>query len=413
MRKPNWKLLLILTLTLSLFLGASSLAEELTPGATVAADPDSATGYTVTFVYENAEAQKVDLVGTFVFFKDGGKYMSLPETSYTPYEYEPGMYRGNNNDFPATLPMSKVEGTDFWTIALPLPSGHFLYNYKVDDAESSITDPANPPLASTAESGNTYKLSTVDVPYNAVQGSSTNFDFLLPRTDDQVGELTFADYIDINGDTAPLSVYLPYGYDPDRAEGYKTLYLAHGGGGTELEWFGSGCTDHIFDNLIAEGAVEPTIIVTMYNSQFGRNEDGTYADNRMSIIAQNVMEAILPFMEANYNVATEAAGRAFAGLSFGANTTSNVYICYPDQFGYLGIFSGGGRVVLDENDVERLSSPTILIGNGNYDFGNADALMVQMRNLGIAFDEYIIKGGHDWTVWQVLVRLFATDYLWK
>ena len=48
-----------------------------------------------------------------------------------------------------------------------------------------------------------------------------------------------------------------------------------------------------------------------------------------------------------------------------------------------------------------------------YDFFNEDALLVQLKALGIPCDEYIVAGGHDWTVWQVLVRIFATDYLWK
>ena len=55
----------------------------------------------------------------------------LPEEPYTPFEYEPGMFRANNNDYPATVAMSKVEGTDYWMVAMPLPSGHYLYNYKV------------------------------------------------------------------------------------------------------------------------------------------------------------------------------------------------------------------------------------------------------------------------------------------
>ena len=156
------------------------------------------------------------------------------------------------------------------------------------------------------------------------------------------------------------------------------------------------------------------IAVTMYNSEYGKDAEGNTTDERFEIISANVMENIIPFMEENYNIGTEASDRAFAGLSFGGMTTTNVYARYADQFGYFGVFSGtDSSIVLNSEDVEKLASPVIMAGNGCYDFGSEDALLVQLKALGIPYDEYIVNGGHDWTVWQVLLRIFATDYLWK
>lgn len=401
--KHLWKIALALALVLCLLCTAAMAAPV--PGVTVAADPDSPTGYTVTFVYENAEAKTVELAGTFNFYKDDGKHGSIPAKAYTPYEYEPGMFRANNNDFPASLPMTKAEGTNLWTISIPLPSGHFLYNYKVDGVRQP--DPANMPMASTASSGNKSAISTVDVPYDPVQGTSTNFDFLLPRTDDQVGQMAYVDYTNVDGEVAPLAVYLPYGYDAERAEGYPVLYLAHGTGGSEMEWFASGNTDHIFDNLIAEGKVEPTIVVTMMNTQW-RNIPFNFA-----YIVENLMKHIIPAMEDGFNVSTEAKDRAFAGLSFGSRTTHNVYAAYPDQFGYFGFFSGSDNLInLDSSKLEALAFPKLLIGNGCYETSR-DHLPIELKSYGIPYDEYIVKGAHDWTVWQVMMKIFATDYLWK
>ena len=412
MRKPNWKLLIILTLALSLFLGVSALAEELTPGATVAADPGSPTGYTVTFVYEDSEAETVNLVGTFQFFKDGSKYKALPEVAYTPFEWEPGMYRANNNDYPASFAMEKVDGTDCWILSLPLPSGHFLYSYSVNGSTEYVSDPANPPIASTAQSASVSKLSTVNVPYAECQGASVNFDFLLPREDEQVGELVFADYEDVNGNLAPLSIYLPYGFDAAREGGYKTIYLNHGGGGNELEWFGSGNAHHIFDTLIAEGELEPTIIVACIYHAYSLDYD---------VITENFMNHIIPFMEENYNASSAVSDRAMAGLSMGSGVTTNVYLRQADQFGYFGILSGPRWQdaasewdnVLNAGGIEKLQTPTIITGNGTYDNYSGDALMVRMAENGIEYDEYIVKGGHDWTVWQQLLKIIATNYLWK
>lgn len=265
MRKHNLQAILMGSVTAAMMFGSIAFAEELVPGVTVTENPESATGYTVTFVYEGAEAASVDLVGTFAFYEEGEKFGFLPEEYIPASEWKPGMFRASRSDLAATEVMEKVEGTDYWMVSLDLPSGHYLYNYKVNGSDTTISDPANVPMVSDAESGGASKLSTVDVPYAQVQGNSVNFDFMMQREDGQAGTIEYADYTDINENLAPLVIYLPYGYDSEREEGYKTLYLSHGGGGNEVEWFASGNVNYVFDNLIAEALVEPTIVVTMNN----------------------------------------------------------------------------------------------------------------------------------------------------
>ena len=140
-------------------------------------------------------------------------------------------------------------------------------------------------MISAAESGSEAVLSTFDVPYDEKQGDTIDFDFIMPREDDKVGTLTFADYEDVNGEQAPLAIYLPYNYDAEREEGYPVLYLSHGGGGNELEWFSSGNSQYLFDNLIAEDGVEPTIVVTMSNGVYDWDYD---------VINENVMNILSP-----------------------------------------------------------------------------------------------------------------------
>ena len=62
---------LCLALALSAMGGAFAEGAALAPGVTVVADENSPTGYTATFVYENADAQSVGLTGTFLFCKPG------------------------------------------------------------------------------------------------------------------------------------------------------------------------------------------------------------------------------------------------------------------------------------------------------------------------------------------------------
>ena len=68
--------------------------------------------------------------------------------------------------------------------------------------------------------------------------------------------------------TKKCMVYLPAGYDQnDPDTRYNVLYLLHGVGGNRYEWLnGSGRVDgnticNIFDNLIANGDIDPLIVV--------------------------------------------------------------------------------------------------------------------------------------------------------
>ena len=47
---------------------------------------------------------------------------------------------------------------------------------------------------------------------------------------------------------------------------------------------------------------------------------------------------LLPYVEENYNVSSEASCRAFAGLSSGAVVTGNLLIQETDAFKYYGLF---------------------------------------------------------------------------
>lgn len=65
------------------------------------------------------------------------------------------------------------------------------------------------------------------------------------------------------------SIYLPAGYDEnDKDTKYNVLYLLHGVGGNRFEWLdgneiaqGNFIISNIFDNLIANGDIDPLIIV--------------------------------------------------------------------------------------------------------------------------------------------------------
>ena len=146
------------------------------------------------------------------------------------------------------------------------------------------------------------------------------------------------------------NVYLPAGYDRDSGRRYNVLYLLHGVGGDENEWLrGSGEADgrpvicNLFDHLIAEGEIEPLIVVFPN----GRSAHD-FADRSFNAEGTNMLGFyyfdyelrydLIPFIESNYRTYADIADtsdegisksrrhRAIAGLSMGGMQVLNLVI---------------------------------------------------------------------------------------
>jgi enterochelin esterase family protein len=102
-----------------------------------------------------------------------------------------------------------------------------------------------------------------------------------------------------------MQVYTPPGYEKGTGR-FPVLYLIHGGSDTEETWTKVGHANLIADNLIAKGLAVPMIIVMPY---------GNVRPHAMSDFTTEVIQDILPFIEANYHVSKESSGRAIAGFS--------------------------------------------------------------------------------------------------
>ncbi|WP_036645057.1 sugar-binding protein [Paenibacillus sp. oral taxon 786] len=152
-------------------------------------------------------------------------------------------------------------------------------------------------------------------------------------------------------DEKKLNVYLPYGYDPsDPAKKYNVLYLMHGGGENEDLLFGgpgqSKELAKILDNMIANGDIEPLIVVTptFYG---GKNDTALFHEELTNII--------LPLVETQYHTYAQSASpedlkasrehRAFGGFSMGSVTTWYTFIHKLDYFKYYLPLSGDSWVL--------------------------------------------------------------------
>ena len=370
---------------------------DLTPGPHVIADPNSPTGYTGHFVYCNPSATSVRFVADIVL-RDW-ENPTVP-TLYQPSQFRPGLMRGGGG---YDVEMTNGGG-GCWYTDVPLAAGANQYWFYVNNNTSLwVADPVNSPIyAPDGLTGTARRaFNTVFVPYDAVK---QNFAPLaarqieLPRTGIAHGTWSYVPFGTINGVQRTIGVYLPPGYDPNRAEPYKTIYMQHGGGQDQSDWMNMGNVPVIMDNLIADGLAEPAVIITPNSAYLGAANQGY----------PNLRNLVIPFVEANYRVSTNAQDRAIAGLSAGGIVTGNLVNYDPTKFGYYGVWSGG--VVVNNNAAN--GAARVLFGGGAWDFGNPSATGV--NNLtNVNRKQVVVAGAHDFNAWNQLFTIFVRDYLWK
>lgn len=434
-----------------------SVYAKYAPGVTVEKDENSPTGYTVTFVYKEQKSYtskagltintaenpltKVELYSDcfMLFDPDGGNAGSIDAAlAATPYNYTAGLApAGGNGDTTYYVELEKfADGR--WGVQMPLSSGAFVYNFRVTaengDQIARLDDPSNPTMINEA-TGIRSLSSMVYVPYDAdKQGTSTWADrsVELPQADaNKRGTVQTVSYTGADATEHGLAVYLPAGYDANRAEPYKVLYLSHGTSGDiygdELRWMNEGAVANILDNLIAEGKTEPFIVVTMNNQQYGQGAGHSGANWKYSEIETDQIDYIMPYVESHYNVSTTAEGRAYAGLSMGGSTTSNMLMHHTELFGYYGIWSyanvdgsfGGVEGITSQSVRSHLSSltvkPKIMLAAGNWDFGLAPVKTFgeNLSKLGLDYSYLQVPAAHDWECWQLIFANAAENFLWK
>ncbi len=394
-------------------------APAYSPGVTVEENtthPEWDADYIATFVYEDSDARDavaVNVQGGFQFFDEteASAYVAMADNTaiptYSAYDYVDGMFPSSTNTQTGSLieyDMVEVE-PEVFQVSIPVPANQYFYAYYVDYDGATETvqvlDPANMPVAN-GDSDSGWSL------FYAGHGETAGQEYIYPRSNMQ-GTVSYVDYEAIDGTAQPIGVYLPYGYDSSKT--YKTIYVSHGGGGNEVEWFNIGSAANIMDNLLVDHEVAQSVVITMDNQYFGWDYDQ---------VLPNIVDHIIPFVEANYSVSTAAADRAMCGLSMGSMTTNQMAKTYPEEFGYFGSFSGGSTDLDPTHyDVDALNDSVLYLTAGPVDMAYNNTLgissldyMALLSDLGVDYDFDLKPGGHDWFVWRDSLTTFVKDYLW-
>ncbi|MCL1996995.1 MAG: alpha/beta hydrolase-fold protein [Defluviitaleaceae bacterium] len=438
-KKKKKKVVITLTVFLAVMLSyfVQPLAEEihLVEGVHVIADDSSPTGFFVTFVHRNTYATLVELGGDFML-RD---IYNLENTEqYYPDQFRPGLFPtgggGGGRNF--REPMEYM-GDGFWAITVPLTGGGIAYWYfvTVDETTTRIGDPVNPPPFSPHDVRSVIndQLSVVHVPWSEVQHTLNNRHLEMPFD----GLQGSVQYVRFNSSFATgesqllqmqpetmfgyLMVYLPPNFDPNRAMPYPVVYMSHGVFGDQTDWMGAGSVPHVMDNLIAQGVIEPTVVVSINNSRHATGEG--FNPGALFTLNPNprydLMQYVIPFVQDTFNVSSEPVDRAIAALSLGAVWAGQVYYYHAGDFGYFAFFStpsGPTNTSLGELDLANTPNrdfPTMFTGYGIFAAADYQALPQIFEEAGINFVTYQVPGHHDMHTWAQLFTIFAQNYLWQ
>lgn len=218
------------------------------------------------------------------------------------------------------------------------------------------------------------------------------------------------------GVTRKALVYTPPGFK--KGTKYPVLYLLHGIGGDEKEWYKNGTPQIILDNLYAQDKLTPMIVI-LPNGRAMKEDRATgniMAKDKVEAFAnfeKDLLNDLIPYVEKKFPVKKDRENRAIAGLSMGGGQTLNFGLGNIDKFAWVGGFSSAPNT----------KEPQLLLPNPQkakelkllwISCGDADGLMPFSKRTHDYLAQhkvphifYIEPGGHDFKVWKNDLYIFS------
>jgi enterochelin esterase family protein len=304
----------------------------------------------------------------------------------------------------------------FWTyVTEPLVPGLHYYTLVIDGAE--VSDPGSHAFFGGGKHASAVEVEELGADYYAIRA--------VPHG--QVREVWYNSKV--TGTWRHALVYLPSGYDEQTKTRYPVLYLQHGGGEDETGWIRQGRANFILDNLIAAGSAKPMIVVMAYGyarragqpapdlagKPPGSPERAQAMREMTTAFADDVTQALVPFVDSTFRTIPDRDNRAMAGLSMGGMQTFEVTLNRLDLFSHIGGFSGAAGLLGPKVDVKTAY-------NGVFADPAAFARKVRLLWLGIGTQEpermlAAIRGLHasltEAGIQHVYYESPGTDHEWQ
>jgi enterochelin esterase family protein len=294
--------------------------------------------------------------------------------------------------------------TGVWSATVgPLEPDIYSYTYEVNGA--TVTDPRNPDVKVWLQSNSMVTVpgapartwEVQDVPHGVVHHHTYQSRAL--------------------GQSRELYVYTPPGYSP-ASRSLPVIYLKHGFGDGPSAWTDVGRAHVIADNLIAQKKAVPAIIVTPYghvrSPRFARAPSAMTGNDEG--VERELVEDVIPMIEATYRASKRPADRAIIGLSMGGGQALATGLARLDRFQWIAAFSsatptprqGTTLAILLKERFPALATESprklklLWIGCGKEDFlvKRNEAFVAALKEAGIAHTWRLTEGAHDWTVWR-------------
>lgn len=203
----------------------------------------------------------------------------------------------------------------------------------------------------------------------------------------------------VTGTRRKAQVYLPPNFTPEKK--YPVLYLLHGVGGNEHEWTGYVKAHVILDNLMTEGKAGPFIAV--FPNGRARADDRApenpfTPENFQAFAAfeRDLLDHLIPAIEAKYSVKPGREHRALAGLSMGGGQTLNFGLAHLDTFAWLGAFSSAPNTNPPEQLVPNPAATRTQLRLLYLSCGNKDGLINVSQRTHRHFKQHDVP--HLWNV---------------
>jgi enterochelin esterase-like enzyme len=228
-----------------------------------------------------------------------------------------------SGDFGNRIILTK-DAQNIWSATTePLEPAIYFYAFNVDGVQ--MADPNNPDNKGISES-------LVTVPGDPPMPWELR--------DDPHGHITQVLYYSQAFDAQRrYFIYTPPGYD-ETTNNLPVLYLLHGYSDDDSAWTIVGKANLIADSLLADGKIEPMLIVMPYGQLNSRATlDEAFDTDFQQKYEEQLLTEIIPDVEQTFRAAPDAKHRAVAGLSMGGFQASIIGMNHPDTFSTVGMWS--------------------------------------------------------------------------
>jgi enterochelin esterase-like enzyme len=313
-----------------------------------------------------------------------------------------------SSEWPDAKPMTKDTNGNWSVTVGPLAPELYSYSFSIDGFQT--LDPGNPAV----KPGRSPRTSMVEVP--GTPPMVHEFNAAIPH-----GTVREHWYQSKSlSRRRSLHVYTPPGYDHSGRK-LPVMYLLHGSGDNDATWAALGRANVILDNLIAAKKARPMIVVMTdghpYVSPPGVSPtNATERGRNTKAYERELIEDVMPFVEANYRTINKREGRAIIGLSMGGGQALHVGLNHLDRFAWVGAMSAA---VPGESDIakalvdakatnKKLKTLWIAIGKDDSQLLSRNKTFDELLTAkGITHTYKITEGAHQWPVWRKYLAEFA------